>query len=203
MDPSTSSAGVGSRFVSSKTLEEAKLKREQDWKAAYERIGQQPPEPQGQDEPYDGRSLYEKLQEQKNKKQEAFDEQLKFKNHFRALDADEIDFLDSLVEDDNEEEKRKQAEIKQELSEFRKAVTSRQAVAPPASLPTSLDSTIAPAPVVAAVKPNVTSKPSTKKQKKTLPGVVVKKKDDKVKPSTSTKRPAGEETSAEAKKVKT
>ncbi|KAM0792034.1 hypothetical protein ACM66B_004742 [Microbotryomycetes sp. NB124-2] len=179
-----SSSGVGSRFVSSKELEEAKAKREADWKAAYAAMGQEPP-PKQDDEPYDGRSLYEKLQEQKLKKQEAFDEQLKFKNHFRALDADEIDFLDSLVDDGNEEEQRKQAAIKEEMEAFRKAVTHRQVAAPPASLAASLDSVPATAP--APLPKPVASKPAGKKQKKTLPGVVVKKKDDK---SAGSKRPA-------------
>ncbi|KAK4048750.1 hypothetical protein OIV83_004516 [Microbotryomycetes sp. JL201] len=198
MDPSAvSSSGVGSRFVSSKTLEEAKAKRDAEWRAAYERIGQEPP-PKQDDEPYDGRSLYEKLQEQKLKKQEAFDEQLKFKNQFRALDADEIDFLDSLVDDVNDEERRKQAAIQEELDAFRKAVTDRQAAAPPASLATSLDSV----PVVAPAAPSkpVVSKPSVKKQKKALPGVVVKKKDVK---GASVKRPAAEDSAdSEAKKHK-
>ena len=40
-------------------------------------------------------------------------------NQFRALDEEEISFLDSLVDDDNEEEDRKQQEIKDQLAAFK------------------------------------------------------------------------------------
>jgi hypothetical protein len=40
-------------------------------------------------------------------------------NQFRALDEEEISFLDSLVDDDNEEEIRKQKEIKDQLAAFK------------------------------------------------------------------------------------
>lgn len=69
---------VAARFVSESSLEAAKKQREADWKAAYERLGQEPPKPKEDDQPYDGRTLFEKLKENKDKKQEAFEEQLKF-----------------------------------------------------------------------------------------------------------------------------
>jgi len=40
-------------------------------------------------------------------------------NQFRALDEEEISFLDSLVDDDNEEEVKKQQEIKDQLAAFK------------------------------------------------------------------------------------
>lgn len=46
------------------SIEAAKTQREADWKAAYERLGEKPPE-KDESEPYDGRSLWEKLQEKK------------------------------------------------------------------------------------------------------------------------------------------
>ncbi|KIJ45637.1 hypothetical protein M422DRAFT_250945 [Sphaerobolus stellatus SS14] len=58
---------VSSRFVSQSELEEAKKRREEQWKAAYARLGQKPPEPT-QEEVYDGRSLAEKLAANKHKK---------------------------------------------------------------------------------------------------------------------------------------
>lgn len=62
--PALGTGGVASRFVSSSALEEAKQRREQEWKAAYERIGEEPPK-QDDDGTYDPRSLFEKLQENK------------------------------------------------------------------------------------------------------------------------------------------
>ena len=56
--PSLSAGPVGSRFISQNDLENAKAKREEQWKAAYARLGQEPP-PQQQEDSYDGRSLAE------------------------------------------------------------------------------------------------------------------------------------------------
>ena len=59
------SGGVASRFVSEDQLKAAQEQRQKDWAAAYERIGQEPPKQEESKEPYDGRSLWEKLQENK------------------------------------------------------------------------------------------------------------------------------------------
>lgn len=76
------------------------------------------------------------------KKQEAFEEQLKFstaplfsprshagvlilhslrttENHFRALDEEEISFLDSIVEDNQDEERERKKLIQDELRAYR------------------------------------------------------------------------------------
>jgi len=58
--PSISLGTVGSRFVSQNDVETAKAKREEQWKAAYARLGQEPPPPPTEDV-FDGRSLAEKL----------------------------------------------------------------------------------------------------------------------------------------------
>ncbi|KAG6860115.1 hypothetical protein C0995_015553 [Termitomyces sp. Mi166 len=58
--PSLSTGVVGSRFVTETELDTAKARREEQWKAAYARLGQEPP-PQQQEDSYDGRSLAEKL----------------------------------------------------------------------------------------------------------------------------------------------
>ena len=65
-DPLATSS-VSSRFVSEDALKAAQTQREAEWKAAYERLGQEPPQLQRDDtdQPYDGRSLWEKLQENK------------------------------------------------------------------------------------------------------------------------------------------
>jgi hypothetical protein len=41
-------------------------------------------------------------------------------NHFRALDEEEISFLDSIADENNDEELERQRMIKQELESFRK-----------------------------------------------------------------------------------
>lgn len=56
--PSLSDGPVGSRFVSQDEIDLAKQRKEEQWKAAYARLGQEPP-PQQQEDIYDGRSLAE------------------------------------------------------------------------------------------------------------------------------------------------
>jgi hypothetical protein len=43
----------------------------------------------------------------------------KIENQFRALDEDEISFLDSLVDDNNEEDLKSAQEVKNQLATFR------------------------------------------------------------------------------------
>lgn len=58
MIPSLSTGIVGSRFVSQDEVDTARARRDEQWKAAYARLGQEPP-PQQQEDSYDGRSLAE------------------------------------------------------------------------------------------------------------------------------------------------
>ncbi|KPV72252.1 uncharacterized protein RHOBADRAFT_47095 [Rhodotorula graminis WP1] len=206
--------GVASRFVSSAALEEAKQRREAEFKAAYARIGEEPPK-QEDDGTYDPRSLFEKLQENKSKKQEAFEEQLKFKNHFRALDEDEISFLDSMIEDTNEEEREKKRLELEELKGFRAAVHKRVAPAPPPAAAALSLSPPLPAASTSALPPTASAPTSTstsasvaapkpaatvpkKGKRKTLPGLVVKKKPAAATPSAAAPASAGQNGDATA-----
>ncbi|KAF3930424.1 hypothetical protein ABW20_dc0101411 [Dactylellina cionopaga] len=68
----------------------------------------------------DGKSLFEVLQANKARKQEAFEEKLKFKNQFRTLDESEIEFLDTIVSEQRAEEDARKKEIETKLDDFRK-----------------------------------------------------------------------------------
>ncbi|KAF8203664.1 N-terminal domain of NEFA-interacting nuclear protein NIP30-domain-containing protein [Pholiota molesta] len=164
--PSLSSGVVGSRFVTQDEVETAKQRREEQWKAAYARLGQEPP-PQQQEEVYDGRSLAEKLAANKIAKQEEWEEKTKLANQFRALEEDEIMFLDSIREKQEEEERQRKEKDGEEVRNFKEAVAARtSAVKPPIS--------------VQHEPPPTSSKPKTavpkKDVKKGLKGVVVKKR---------------------------
>ncbi|KAI6031732.1 hypothetical protein PISMIDRAFT_673441 [Pisolithus microcarpus 441] len=171
---SVSVSGVASRFVSQSDVEAARARREEQWKAAYARLGQEPP-PQPIDDSFDGRSLAEKLAANRAAKQEEWEEKMKLGNQFRALEEDEIVFLDSIREKQAEEERLRKAQDGAELSDFRKAVAARESamnkpppVIPPSSKPTN----------------NLTGKdkdksavgPPKRDTRKALKGVVVKKK---------------------------
>ncbi|KAL6310069.1 N-terminal domain of NEFA-interacting nuclear protein NIP30-domain-containing protein [Sparassis latifolia] len=116
--PSISSGSVGSRFVSQNDIETAKAKREEQWKAAYARLGQEPPPPLTEDV-FDGRSLAEKLAANRAAKQEEWEERNKLGNQFRALEEDEVLFLDSIMEKQREEERLRKEMDGEELKHFR------------------------------------------------------------------------------------
>ncbi|KAI0892471.1 hypothetical protein F4806DRAFT_231469 [Annulohypoxylon nitens] len=67
------------------------------------------------------RSLYDVLQANKAAKQAAFEEQNRIRNQFRALDDDEIEFLDDVQEKRREEEERVKRETEERLAKFREA----------------------------------------------------------------------------------
>lgn len=66
-----------------------------------------------------GQSLYDVLQANKAAKQAAFEEANKIKNQFRALDDDEVDFLDDIAERERRVEEQKRRDEEFGLREFR------------------------------------------------------------------------------------
>ncbi|KAL0072088.1 hypothetical protein AAF712_001011 [Marasmius tenuissimus] len=169
--PSLSSGVVGSRFVSSDEIETAKARREEQWKAAYARLGQEPP-PQQTEDSYDGRSLAEQA------KQEEWEEKTKLANQFRALEEDEIMFLDSIREKQEQEERVRRERDGEEVKSFKEAVAARTTTSnpPPTTSPPAKDPPAKPA-------------PPKKDGKKALKGVVIKKKSATKPATTNDKKP--------------
>ncbi|POS87875.1 hypothetical protein EPUL_000348 [Erysiphe pulchra] len=66
------------------------------------------------------KSLYEILEANKAAKQEAFEEATRLRNQFRALDEDEVDFLDSVLEGTRAQEAKVKAETVQGVRLFRR-----------------------------------------------------------------------------------
>ncbi|KAJ2549947.1 hypothetical protein EV175_004251 [Coemansia sp. RSA 1933] len=88
-----------SRFISANAIEEARKEREDAWKRAYDSSEEAPPpEPD-----YDPRTLYERLQEQKRRKTESYEESRRFANQIRKLDTDEVDFLDTVEDEEGKQ----------------------------------------------------------------------------------------------------
>ncbi|KAF9822018.1 hypothetical protein IEO21_00012 [Rhodonia placenta] len=116
--PSISSGAVGSRFVTQSEVETAKARRDEQWRAAYARLGQEPPPPPAEDA-FDGRSLAEVSPQFLAAKQEEWEERNKLGNQFRALEEDEVLFLDSIMEKQREEERLRKEMDGEELKHFR------------------------------------------------------------------------------------
>ncbi|KAF0041494.1 hypothetical protein F2P81_007392 [Scophthalmus maximus] len=71
------------KFVSETELDEKRKKRQEEWEKV-----RKPDDPEeAPEEAYDSRSLFERLQEQKDKKQEEFEEQLKFNRQVSDTDS--------------------------------------------------------------------------------------------------------------------
>ncbi|KAF9549972.1 hypothetical protein EC957_002032 [Mortierella hygrophila] len=142
--------------------------RKEEWEKAY--ANNENPPPIQEEVPYDPRTLYERLQEQRQKKTDAFAEATKFGNLIHKIDNDEFDFLSSL-EDEDAKKKREQAEQEAEdLKNFRMNVKSKASTAPAPLLDTDRDSSSAPKPTYFAP---LSSGP-TKKKKSLFAGLVAK-----------------------------
>ncbi|KAH9884735.1 N-terminal domain of NEFA-interacting nuclear protein NIP30-domain-containing protein [Xylariomycetidae sp. FL2044] len=100
-----------------KDLEDERRRRDDARKADVEGRGEQ--------------SLYDILQANKAAKQAAFEEQNRIRNQFRALDDDEIDFLDGVRDGRRLEEERVRRETEEQLMSFRKAQRRGGAAAAP------------------------------------------------------------------------
>lgn len=116
-DPSTSTSAAPS------TTTTAGGKRSEEWAAVQAQIEEDRRRRQQQREeaaaPGGEKSLYEVLQANKAAKQAAFEEASKLKNQFRALDDDEVEFLDGVRERRRAEEERLRRETEEGLSAFR------------------------------------------------------------------------------------
>ncbi|XP_033113347.1 PSME3-interacting protein-like [Anneissia japonica] len=104
-------------FVSESELEEKRKKRQEEWEKV--RTSEQPLE--APEEEYDPRSLYDRLQEQKDKKQAEYDEAHQFKNMVKGLEDEEAEFLDEVSNRQIELENKRWEEEINEIKEFRKA----------------------------------------------------------------------------------
>ncbi|XP_034541075.1 PSME3-interacting protein [Notolabrus celidotus] len=106
------------KFVTEAELDEQRKKRQEEWEKV-----RKPEDPEeAPEEEYDPRSLFERLQEQKDKKQEDYEEQFKFRNMVRGLDEEETSFLDEVSRQQCLLEKQRRDEEKKELLEYRSAL---------------------------------------------------------------------------------
>ncbi|XP_014489366.1 PREDICTED: protein FAM192A isoform X2 [Dinoponera quadriceps] len=113
---------MSSGFISEAEIAEQRRMRQEEWERV--RTPDQPLE--APEEPYDPRSLYERLQEQKNKRDMEYEEAHKLKNMIKGLDDDEVEFLDLVDRTKLEEERKKNLEEEKEMRDFKAAVASLQ-----------------------------------------------------------------------------
>lgn len=113
---------MSSGFVTETELAEARRIRQEEWEKV--RTADEPID--APEEEYDSRSLYDRLQEQKQKKDLEYEEAHKLKNMIKGLDDDEVEFLDLVDKNKMNAERKAQIEEAKEMSEFRQQVASLQ-----------------------------------------------------------------------------
>jgi len=107
-----------SGFVSGGTVD-APVERDDVWLKAQQEIEAKRLQKQDEGRQENGKSLYETLQANKAAKQDAFEEAIRLKNQFRALDEDEVDFLDSVSQQTRAREDAVRRETAEQLNLFR------------------------------------------------------------------------------------
>lgn len=105
------------KFETAEEVEEKRKKRQEEWEKV-----RKPDDPEECPEaPVDNRCLYDKLEEQKQRKQDELDEQYALKNQVKGLDEDESKFLEFVETRQQEISKERKQEEKQVLEEMKDA----------------------------------------------------------------------------------
>lgn len=164
---------MSSGFVTETEAAEARKRRQEEWEKV--RTPDQPLE--RPEEPYDGRTLYDKLKEQKLQKDLEYEEAHKLKNLIRGLDDDEVEFLDLVDRTKMNAEKLQMQEEAKELREFRERVATVQEE----SIDKKIQSEIAKPKAKIPHPSNLSSRQS----QKSLLGSVVKRKNGEINSITS------------------
>ncbi|KAK8843411.1 hypothetical protein IAR55_007068 [Kwoniella newhampshirensis] len=172
MDPDAALAAatstMSSRFESQTAIDEAKENKQKEWKEAYARIGQEPP-PEEPEQEYDPRTLFERLQSQKDTKKEEWDSKMKLSNQWRGLDSEEQRFLAEKEAEKRAEQRKVEEREADEVREYRERLAAKHA-----SQATTEPPVLASAASTASKK--VPVKPARKDVKSFMKGIVVKKK---------------------------
>ncbi|KAL0812108.1 hypothetical protein ABMA28_009489 [Loxostege sticticalis] len=111
---------MSSGFISESEILEARRRRQEEWEKV--RTEDQPKE--APEEQYDTRPLFQRLEEQRLKKEAEYEEAHKLKNMIRGLDDDEVGFLDLVEETKAKAAQQISLEEKKEMQEFRERVST-------------------------------------------------------------------------------
>ncbi|KAE8353829.1 N-terminal domain of NEFA-interacting nuclear protein NIP30-domain-containing protein [Aspergillus coremiiformis] len=105
---------MSSGFVSAGTDQEP-VERDDEWHRVQQELEEERRRKAELGQQDGGKSLYEVLQQNKT-----FEEKIKLKNQFRALDEDEVEFLDSIMESTRAQEAAVKKETAEQLEVFRR-----------------------------------------------------------------------------------
>tara|TARA_R110002003_G_scaffold32_9_gene1999 strand:+ start:36255 stop:36962 length:708 start_codon:yes stop_codon:yes gene_type:complete len=109
---------MSSRFVSGGTVDQP-TERDDEWRKAQAELEAARKAKADLAAQHDGKSLFEILQENKDKKQAEFEERAKYKLHV-SLNDDEADYLDAVEEKKRKEEASVRKDTQEQLDAFRR-----------------------------------------------------------------------------------
>ncbi|KAK3085263.1 hypothetical protein FSP39_000827 [Pinctada imbricata] len=110
---------LSKKFVTQGEIDERRKKRQEEWDRK-----RAPDDPlECPDEVVDNRSLFERLQEQKDKKEMEFQDSISFKNEIKTLQEDEVQFLNYVSKKEVELTKARNAEEAQIIQEMKISFT--------------------------------------------------------------------------------
>ncbi|KAI9710991.1 MAG: hypothetical protein M1820_002429 [Bogoriella megaspora] len=109
---------MSSGFVSGGTIDNP-VEHNDEWVAAQKELEAKRQREKEQASQPGGKSLYETLQENKAKKQEAYEESIRLKNQFKTLDEEEVSFLDEVIASERAKEVAIKKETKDQLELFK------------------------------------------------------------------------------------
>ncbi|XP_022646209.1 protein FAM192A-like [Varroa jacobsoni] len=117
-----------SKFVTESEVEEAKRKRKEEWDRVR---GPDDPEDAPEPDVSDRRPLFDRLEEQRLKKEAEREESRQLKNLVKGLDSDEVEFLERVDDLRAQQERQQREEERRELEEFKlRTQFARPAVEP-------------------------------------------------------------------------
>uniref|UniRef100_A0A1B6CR71 FAM192A/Fyv6 N-terminal domain-containing protein n=1 Tax=Clastoptera arizonana TaxID=38151 RepID=A0A1B6CR71_9HEMI len=106
---------MSSGFISEKEIAEKKKKRQEEW----EKVRKPDMPLEAPEEEFDNRSLFERLQLEKHRKEKEQEETHRLKNMVRGLDDEEVEFLDQVDRTKLAAERRNLDDESKALKEFR------------------------------------------------------------------------------------
>lgn len=113
---------MSSGFITEAEIAEKRKCRQEEWEKV-----RRPDQPlEAPEEEYDHRSLFDRLQEQKQKRDFEYEEAHRLKNMIKGLDDDEVEFLDLVDRSKLAEERKQRGEEARELASYRSAVATLQ-----------------------------------------------------------------------------
>ncbi|KAI8852999.1 N-terminal domain of NEFA-interacting nuclear protein NIP30-domain-containing protein [Chytridium lagenaria] len=125
---------------------------------------------------YDPRPLFERLQEEREKKDAEFADKIKLGNMIKKVDEDEANFLQARDEELDRRRREQEKVVKAALNDYRALVKESRTISVPASLPSIRPALAIPSTALPAKASQSSSTSASTSRKPVLDGVIIRKR---------------------------